>query len=425
MKMMKVLLAALLVAALATPALAEFKLNGYYRTQMYSGEFKSTTDKDGDSQQWTTQRFRAKLTYSLNDNVSVVYYGEVDADWGLQSKGSIGNGGRFGADGVNVETKNVYLDTKFDNTHIRLGTQGIADGFDGIVVNADMTGVLASQNYGKTKLTAFYSKWDEGSRSDWDGTDFYGAKLEQTFTDTLKGSFQIYYVAENDADGNDTATADLFYFGPRLAFVMDNFTLDGFVVFQDGEFEDNTVGGTDIDTFAYVGSLKASMKIDGGDLNFRFIYGSENDDDKDADFWMADFDQYAFVNENQMLFLIDPYVTDWAKENYALNDSLKQGYGLMAFILSGNHKLPENMYAKWGLGYYMAVDDNPDGAAKREGDSLGFEVAARVGKKFFEKVDVSLNGAYASFGDFYDNTVNGTDDPDSIYKVYAMVNVPF
>ena len=36
-----------------------------------------------------------------------------------------------------------------------------------------------------------------------------------------------------------------------------------------------------------------------------------------------------------MIMLIDPYVTDWTKEQYAVNDALKQGFGLMAFVLSG------------------------------------------------------------------------------------------
>ena len=71
------------------------------------------------------------------------------------------------------------------------------------------------------------------------------------------------------------------------------------------------------------------------------------------------------------------------------------------------------------------------GVDVREGETLGYEVAARVGKVFAQKVDVSLRGAYAVFGDFYDNTVRNdagqgaTGDPDDVYKVALMVNVPF
>jgi len=448
-KTVRILLALGLILALAAPAFAEFKLNGYYRLMGYNGELKDATT-DGDSQQWVAQRLRMMLTYSLNDNVAIVYHGEVDTDWGLADKMKT-NGGKFGADGVNVETKNVYLDLKSGDTTARLGVQGIADDFDGIVVNADMAGVAVTHKIGGTSLKGFYSKWDEGTKSDWDGQDFWGAVVTQKFSDSLKGTIGVYYVDENDADTDypDQAEYDVFFYGPRVNYTSGNFGLDAFVVFQDGELNYDSVakadGAEDFDISGFVGSVKATYKIDGGDVNFRFIYGSEADKDDEEGAWVGDYDQYAFVNENQMIMLIDPYVTDWTKEQYAVNDALKEGYGLMAFVLSGNHKLPDDMYFKWGAGYYMAVDEerydtkdpkptsttfvNGD-SDRRKGDTIGYEIAARVGKKFFEKVDVSLNAAFADFGDFYDNTTktnSGTKvtDPDSIYKTYIMVNVPF
>ncbi|MDH3997479.1 MAG: hypothetical protein OET90_01450 [Desulfuromonadales bacterium] len=413
-KVFKTFLALALVVVMAAPALAEFKFNGYIRNQFYSGEFKSTSNTDGDSQQWVTQRFRAKLTYTLNENVAVVYYGEVDTDWGLNSKGAIGGGGKRGADGVNVETKNVYLDVNFDDTKARLGVQTMKDAFDGIVFFDDMAGISVTQSFGATSLTGVYSKWDEGSKSNWDDEDFYGIVGSHKFNDNLKATAQLYYYDDNDAMN------EIFFFGPRIDYTADDLSVTGFAVMQSGELADDTV-----DTSAYVASVKGSMKIDGGNVNLRFIYGSPNDDDSDDDSWKGDIGSYAFVKENQMIMLIDPYVTDWAKEQYAVADGLKGGYGLAALVASGNHNLSDDMYFKWGAGYYMAADENPDGEMKREGDTIGYEICTRVGKKMFGKVDLSLNAAYADFGDFYDNTVNGTDDPDAIYKAYVMVNVPF
>jgi hypothetical protein len=482
-KGIKILLAIGLMVTIATPALAEFKFNGYFRTMGYSQEKKaessSATDiknTDGDSQQFILQRLRAKLTYSLNDNVSVVYYGEVDTDWGLESKGSIGGGGKFGADGVNVETKNVYLDMKFDDSEVRLGIQGVGDHVDGAVVVADMAALVASHSFGDTTLKGIYSKFDEGDTSNWDGEDFYAVIVDHKVNDNLKIAGGVYYLDDNDAESTSTgftastsqdpafagdaisdtestasdyATKEIFFYGPRVAYVQDNFTVDGFLVFQKGELEyDNAAklafGSTDSDIEGFLGSLKGTMKIEGGDLNLRFLYGSEDDDAKDQGAWQGDLDQYAFVNENQMIMLIDKNITNAGKQQYAVNDALKQGYGLMALVASGNHKLPEDAYFKWGAGYYLAVDEERNntnaakpgsntlvtrGSDRRKGDTIGYEVAARVGKKFFDKVDVSLNAAYAGFGDFYDNTVQKTattvDDPSDIFRTYVMVNVPF
>jgi hypothetical protein len=143
-----------------------------------------------------------------------------------------------------------------------------------------------------------------------------------------------------------------------------------------------------------------------------------------------------------MQFMVDKFVCNYGKESYAWNDAVDNGYGLMALMASGNHKLPSDMYLNWGAGYFMAADEKAKGSTfgETEGDTLGWEVAARVGKKFFEKVDVSINGSYADYDDFYDytsapfsyTTSDGSaeitqlgDDPDATYKVYLMVNVPF
>ena len=62
--------------------------------------------------------------------------------------------------------------------------------------------------------------------------------------------------------------------------------------------------------------------------------------------------------------------------------------------------------------------------------TLAGKPAARVGKKFFEKVDVSLNMSYADYGSFYNDTTKKPHADNSrrsgrIYKTYLMVNVPF
>ncbi|RPJ13975.1 MAG: hypothetical protein EHM37_06555, partial [Deltaproteobacteria bacterium] len=166
-KVTHILLAIGLILAVATPALAEFKFNGVYNLKMYSEEKKSTGgDEKGKSEQFIDQRFRAKLTYTLNDNVAVVYFGEVDTVWGEESKGNIGDGGQVtvrtsGADGVNIETKNVYLDLKFGDTAAGLGIQTLGDAFGGIVFFEDIPALKVTHKMGNTTLSALYSKWDE------------------------------------------------------------------------------------------------------------------------------------------------------------------------------------------------------------------------------------------------------------------------
>lgn len=428
-KVTRILLAVGLILAVATPALAEFKFNGFYRLLGYTEEKKSTVDDEGDSQQFIDQRFRAKLTYTLNENVSVVYFAEIDTPWGEPGsstkypggQGGVSSSFAGGADGVNIETKNVYLDLKFGDTAAQVGIIGVADAFQSIVANDDMAAVAVTQKLGSTTLKGVYSKWDEdgNERSDWDDFDFYVLEASNKFNDNFTAGAGVYWMDDNRDDLDGT---EIFFYGLNADARFGKFGIDGFVVMQDGE---NETANQDIEGLA--ASVKGKVKLDNGDFGLRLIYFTDDDDADDQGRWAGFKGQYEFVGENQMQFLCDPFVMNDGKERYALNDAVGGGYGLMAAVLSGNHKLPSAMYLKWGVGYYRALEDQADdnAATNREGKTLGYEVAARFGKTYFDKVDVSLNASWAEYGNFYDDTVNGTDDPDGTYKTYLMVNVPF
>jgi len=442
-KTVKTLLVAGLALAVATPALAEFKVSGYYRLMGYSAEIRnfagansipegggsntaSTTDEKGDHRTLIDQRLRMMVTNQLNDNVAVVWHGEVDTVWGEQSKGSIGGGGQVGADGVNVETKNVYLDMKSGDCSARLGIQTLFDSYQGLVFFDDMAGLAVTHKMGGTTLTGAYSKWDEDSRSDWDDLDFYVADLKHKFSDNFTLGASVYFYDDNDSNNLDTQDTEAFFYGLNAAARFGAFGVDAFAVMMDGEVDNEVASDYDMNSWAV--SAKALMKLDSGDLGLRVIYIPEADDNSDDERFKTPQGRYDFVSENQMQFLTDKFVCNYGKERYAMDDAAEEGYGLLAFVLSGNHKLPDAMYLNWGAGYYMAADDerNVRGTVtKREGDTLGYEIAARIGKKVFEKVDLSLNLSYAGYGDFYDNTARNGDDPDDTYKSYLMVNVPF
>ena len=472
-KVIRTLLAIGLVLAVATPALAEFKLSGFYRLMGYAEEKKSTSHDYGDSQQFIDQRLRMRANWTLNDNVGMVYFAEVDTTWGENNKAALGQGGQSylfsgGADGVNVETKQAFLDLKFGDTAAMIGIIGVADAFYSAVANDDMAGVQATHKMGNTSFKLVYSKWDEddtdaatgdagnaNARGYWDDFDFYVAEVGHKFSDNFKAGAGIYWMDNNTNDGATNATdydSEIFFYGLNgEAKFGGNFTVNGFVVVQDGEVDySNRYAATtpdphkkDQDITGMAASVKGTMKLENGDIGLRVIYFSEDDDDEDNGRWQGFKGNNAFNDENQIQFLTDKYSSNDSKERYAEVDAAEAGFGLLAFVLSGNHKLPENVYLGWGAGYYLAMDDERDdpSTAKpasgtqitssnnyRRGDELGYELCVRVGKKFFEKVDLSLNASYAAYGDFYDDTVKeGTkvDDPDATYKTYLMVNVPF
>lgn len=433
MKQLKVLIVLATVLAVASPALAAFKLNGYYRVTGVSQTIKSKT-VDPKSESMVDQRLRMKFTDSLNDFVSVVYYGEVDTPWGEQSKGKIGGGGKLGADGVNIETKNAYVDFKVPDSSwkVRTGIQGIADNFSGMVMDEDASGLTAKGNLAGTSTTLIYSKFDEGKRDTWDDIDFYGLQLQHKFNEHLKIGGDAYLLDDNSGE------RQTYFIGMTGDYRFSDYGIYGFVVMQDGSADNN---GPDSQAFA--ASIKGAMVVPKGDVGVRFIYVSADDSATDDNAWNADIGEWEFPGENLMIFLPDKFVNNSGTTRYAIADGATAGYGLLGMVATANLKgLPMGLYTNLGFGAFMAADDTRNGSSAshtagtlitsasdtRAGSMMGMELAARVGKVFADKFDLSLRGAYASFGDFYDDTVdnNGTiTSPDDVYKLALMANVSF
>ncbi|RPJ81155.1 MAG: hypothetical protein EHJ94_05120, partial [Deltaproteobacteria bacterium] len=99
-KVFKSILVVMTVLIMVAPALAEITLNGYFRTQATSEDFSLT--KDGESSSFVDNRLRMKLTNTLNENLKLVYFGEVDTPWGEAGRAATGggSGGQLNADGV-------------------------------------------------------------------------------------------------------------------------------------------------------------------------------------------------------------------------------------------------------------------------------------------------------------------------------------
>lgn len=70
------------------------------------------------------QRLRTKIDIIANESLKGVYYLEV----GTIRWGDMDNGGAIGTDGINVETKRLYLDFQMPHTalSLRMGLQGLA-----------------------------------------------------------------------------------------------------------------------------------------------------------------------------------------------------------------------------------------------------------------------------------------------------------
>ncbi|KIH77772.1 hypothetical protein SAMN05660860_01267 [Geoalkalibacter ferrihydriticus] len=449
-KSVKTFIAVAAMLAVAAPAMADFKFSGEFRVQGNHYTSAHMGEQDARSHNIIQQRFRPKLDYRVNDLISLTYFAEVDTVWGETL--ATGRDGRVGSDGYNVQTKNLYADIKIPqiDSNFRLGLQGLRDSFSGVVFFDDMA---AANLTGKLPMNIdyqlFYSKWDTnayagrdrvGLRTEYKDTDFYGVDVSHRYGDFAKAGVAVYYLdnksmfdVDNVPAGGEglNLDAEMWWAGLYGDYRFANLAFQGFALYQFGEVLDNAPTNTYVDSEAWAASAKASMILPNGDIGLRYIWFSADDSETDADRFYLSQGNYEFTDENLMIFLVDKWVNNEGKNRRAITDAVEAGYGLHALVASGNFRnLPMNTYVNLGAGAFFVSDKNPDG-----GDfgpvnrTLGYEIAARIGKVFADKFDVSLRGAYAFLDDFYDDAdedrFNNNNDANDVYSVALMARIPF
>ena len=454
--MKKILLAALCVA-MAAPAFArDHQLNGYFRVRGIMADLSK--QKNNDPDMLVDQRFRAKYTLGLNEYLKVVYFGEVDFQWGDDSYATARNdGGALGGDTVNLETKNLYLEVKVPETPIAatLGLQGYGDNYDAVLFSADMAGLKLGAKFGPADVTLGWFKWQEGEATNnnspggsaqEDDIDLYALNLGFKPMDALKVGLDGYYVNANAASNgkangldNLPSAADLYYVGVNADYKAAMFGVKGWFLYGAGTLKASAATrNEEIDIAGWAASAKATTKIGPVGLGLRLAYFSADDDMTDTDYdalaTPAIGETFSFYDENLMLMVNDAFWNTYGQYGFAMTDAAYKGYGLWFAALSGSFVPPalKNMYVKAGVGYFAAIeDDQKDTDTKREGTVLGTEVAVRVGYKMAEALDLSINAATAFLGDFYDKTATDLDDgstgndPDNPYVVYLMANLSY
>jgi hypothetical protein len=406
--------------------------------------------KEGDAAKPDTvvdNRLRARWQNNINEYVTVVWFGEVDAVWGKGSKGitvggtdySVGNGGKQGADGVNVETKNAFLDVKFPGTPVstRIGIQAFGDEtLRGVVMNDDAAGITFSMKTEKISATAGWVKLLENNNKLEDDSDAYGVRVGITPVPGLVLSPELYYFDNKGTYsmlGETFSDTAVIFAGLGASYKVSNFDLSGAFLFQSGETD---VVGADnnIDISAWAATVKAAADFSGFKVGARAFFFPESSDDEDITFFTPPNNNngaFEFYDEGLGIFLADAFYMNTAAGRLALTDAAYAGYGLMGLAVNCAYTLPsmKALTIKGAVGMFSAMDEEPDLVAEREDTYLGTELALSVGYKVAEKAEFILRGNYAMLGDFYDNTTTDDDGdptkPDDQYKLALTVNVPY
>jgi hypothetical protein len=225
-KQMKWLLAALALAALATPAFAvTADMTGSLSVRAFNtSDF--TKDPDISRQRFVDQRLRLFTSVAANENVKAVLGLEVDNVWGRASFAPAGAGaldpktnaagkeiGALGADAKGqLEIKHLYLDFTLPESkvNVKAGTQPFNLG-RGLIINDDAAGLLASipcPVVAGNTLSLYWIKPSEGAiDKKTDESDFYAVKYAAKAGDLTVAPYVGYLNAGTDSFYGDKITA--------------------------------------------------------------------------------------------------------------------------------------------------------------------------------------------------------------------------
>ncbi|WP_129125818.1 alginate export family protein [Geomonas oryzae] len=450
-KKLVVAVAAALTAASAVPALAlENQFTGSFTTFFDTGNFASTgvVEKNSDTANFFVQRMRLGYTAKADDHVKLVTKFEFDYNyWGNSSYvNARGGGGALGADTVNMETKNIYLDLNYPSINAKIGMMPNTDSLKGILFDADMAGILVSHDYSNASVSAGFFRFNDKGNVLGDNTeDMVSLDAKYSVSKNFKVGAAYYFIKDNrtnsttidatgdvagvDANGNpifldnanfvpaSTVTTKndtkVHTLGINAEGVIGPVSLSGFAAKQFGDLT------ADMDAKGYAFNLGAKMALAGGTARTNFLYVSGG---KDAFYVATNGGDFAteggqFYDSEMIMLGRDKWAT--TIDNALIYDVNNNNEGVIMGTLGYDYDFSEKVSAAANVGFAATAKDT--GVARHAGDSnyLGTEFNAECYYKVSPNVTLGARGGYLVVGDYF------AKGSDNLWDMKALVNYSF
>jgi len=214
-------LAVVLIAAMAVPAMAEFSTSGFVRIkghveQNYNqasatrGSFILPVE-DPNTASYVEQRQRFSLNWK-GENVGATALFEIDFNnWGDSAYTVARNqGAGLEADSINLETKSFFLWFNIPNTNAKVtaGLQNQTDSFGGMIFGyADMAGIFVTGTGGPVGYRLGWAKWAENGTITDDDVDLYVAEVKFTPIKEVKLGVDFYVIRDASGSKNPAPAA--------------------------------------------------------------------------------------------------------------------------------------------------------------------------------------------------------------------------
>ncbi len=396
MKMMKLLVALLVMAGLVVPAIAvaedKLSISGEFRVFGFSQENYSDFDDttDGDDVDFFSQRLRLYSKYAVTEGVTIhtrMDFGEEA--WGREGQNSI----RFDESDSEWQLDRAFLEIDQAYYNLRAGQQYYGFG-NSIAVDHQGTGFRVSTK-GPIVVTAFWNKLDEnGSLSDENSAnedrDMYGASLK--YKNEAFAAELFYALDDNKATDANSSVIGL---AGSTKFGVVNF--NGELNIFDG---DNGAGTDFTGAQLYLdanAAVSSALTLGGS------IFYAQGDDTDVVLTELSDFGSWL------------PWEYGYFETNYGLYDTSFDPWNLNAGAISlmgyGSFKASDKLGFKASIQYGMEEDD-----AIAEYDYMSYNLSAQYMLAKNTKVFAQVN--------YLDRDLTGADD-DAAMGVAAGLQANF
>lgn len=422
---------ALVVLGASSAMALENQFSGAFVTYFDYSNFNAAgaIKKDASVANYFESRVRLGYTAKVSNELKLVTKFELDYGfWGNSSydgPGGRNQGGAIGADTVNMETKNLYLDWTIPSAHLntKIGMQGYDDAFKGIFVGADMAGILLTHSYTNATAAAGFFRWnDTGATLGKHTRDMFVLDGKYNLNkDTQLGAAYYYVNSDGIALTNlvDPEDLEVHMLGVNAATKFGPLALDGFVAVQSGKDHFNSNDRT-----ALAGNVGANLAVGKGALRSEFLYVSgDKDGGSRHSFYTPysqQFAQYGLAESgfyNNEMVILGRDKNAMTNDNAIVYDVNNYNQGVIFASVGFDYPLTENLSGSVNAGF-AAVDRK--NTPNHDSSYLGTEVNAELGYKVTDNLNLSCRAAYVALGDYF--KAADADDP---YDVKLLVKYSF
>ena len=292
MKLVKVLVAALVMAAMVTPVIAEDRLSlsgemrvrGWHTDRGFdnftrineAGDVERVRDPDN-TQTWGDQRLRVGGKIAVAEGVSITFRTDItESNWGTTGGG---NGFGSGRSGSNQQWDRAHIDLTKGSFHVRVGQYYQAYGKTYALDSQD-NGISADYVIGDGSINAFFMVDNDNGGKDQSDAFLSGLKYSGKFDKIALNVFAGNYKQNGNAPGSEANDAEITLVGVDVTVPFDAFKLVAEVDFFDGDSSQVDATGSQLDAYGTQAMLDGSFALsDAFTLGGTVYYGQGDDED--------------------------------------------------------------------------------------------------------------------------------------------------